>query len=72
MAIVNVLIRVSIAVMKHHNQRSVGRKGSFSLHFHVIVHHQRKSGQKFKQSRNQEPVAETEAMEKCSLLDCST
>jgi hypothetical protein len=37
---------------KHHNQdASWGRKGLFSLHFHIVVHHQRKSGQELTQGR---------------------
>ena len=38
---------------KHHNQEaSWGGKDVFSLHFHIVVHHQRKSG--LKQDRKQE------------------
>jgi hypothetical protein len=37
---------VSVAVLKHHNQKSkLGSKGLFDLHSHLIVHHWRKSGQ---------------------------
>jgi hypothetical protein len=40
---------------KHHDQEaSWGGKGLFSLHFHVAVHHQRKSGLVIKQVRKQE------------------
>jgi hypothetical protein len=40
-----VLVKLSIAVTKHHSQEaSWERKGLFSLHFHIAVHHQRKSG----------------------------
>jgi hypothetical protein len=39
-----VLVRVFLH--KHHDQEaSWGGKGLFSLHFHIAVHHQRKSGQ---------------------------
>jgi hypothetical protein len=31
-----------------------GNKGLFSFHFHIDVHHQRKSGQELKQVRKQE------------------
>ena len=35
-----VLVRVSIAATKHHNQKaSWGGKGLFGLHFHIAVHH---------------------------------
>jgi hypothetical protein len=35
---VSVLVRVSIATMKHHDQKaSWRRKGLFSLHFQIIV-----------------------------------
>jgi hypothetical protein len=40
---------------KHHDQEaSWGGKGLFSLHFHVAVHHQRKSGLELKQVRKQD------------------
>jgi hypothetical protein len=40
---------------KHHDQEaSWGGKSLFSLHFHVAVHHQRKSGLELKQVRKQE------------------
>jgi hypothetical protein len=38
-----VLVRVSIPDNKHHEQESWEGKGLFSLHFHIAVHHQRKS-----------------------------
>jgi len=34
----------------------------FDLHFHITVHHQRRSGQELKQDRNLEAEAEAEAM----------
>lgn len=56
------LVRVSIAVMQHHNQKaSWGGKGLFILIFHINVHHQRKSGQGLKYSRNLEAGANEEA-----------
>jgi hypothetical protein len=40
---------------KHYDQEaSWGAKGLLSLHFHIDVHHQRKSGQELKQVRKQE------------------
>jgi hypothetical protein len=35
-------------------EASWGRKGLFSLHFHVAVYHQKKSGLELKQVRKQE------------------
>jgi hypothetical protein len=35
----------------------------FELHFYITVHHQRKSGQEFKQVRNLEAKADAKAME---------
>jgi hypothetical protein len=60
-----VSVRVSIAVMKHHDQSNLGRK-----HFHSTVHHQRK--QELKQGRNLEAGADAETMEGCCLLGYST
>jgi hypothetical protein len=61
-----VLVRISIAVVKHHSQKaSWGGKGLFDLHFYVTV---KKSGQEFKQGRNLEAGADVEATEGCCLL----
>jgi hypothetical protein len=49
-----VLVRVSIIVKHHDQEASWGGKGLFSLHFHIAVHHQRKSGQECRQVRKQE------------------
>lgn len=48
-------------MMKYHDQSNLGRKGLFSLNFHVTVHHQRKAGQGFKKGRNQGAGADGEA-----------
>ena len=54
---------------KHHDQgASCGGKGLFSLHFHIAVHHWKKSGLELKQVR--EAGADAEAMAGCSLLAC--
>jgi len=46
---------VLLFLHKHHDQEaSWGGKGLFSLHFHIAVHHQRKSGLELKQVRKQE------------------
>jgi len=67
-----VLVRFSIAVMKHHEQRaSWGGKGLLSLHFHTAGHHQRKSGQELKQDRTLEVRSGEGDMEGCCLLACS-
>ena len=64
-----VLVRVSVAIMKYHDQKaSWGRKGLLGLHFHLIVHHQRKSGQELTQDRNLEAEADIKSMEECCLL----
>jgi hypothetical protein len=65
------LVKVFVAVKKYHDQKaSWGGKCLFSLHFHIGVHHQRKSGQALKQGRNLEAGADAEAMEECCLLTC--
>jgi hypothetical protein len=61
-----VLVRVSIAMMKNHDQKANWvEKGLFSLHVHIVVHHQRKIGQELKQDRNPEAGADAENMEGC-------
>ena len=65
----DVLVRVSIAVMKHHGQKASWEgKGLFGLHFCIAVHHQRKAGQELKQNRNLEAGTEAEAMEGSCLF----
>ena len=61
----------SFAVVKHHDQTSSGGpQGLFSSHFHITVHHQRKSGQELKQGRDLEAGADAEAMEGCCIVPC--
>ena len=68
-----VLVRVSIASVKHHNQKANwGARGLFNLHFDIAVHHQRKLWQNFKQERILEAGADAEAMEGCCLPACFT
>ena len=56
---------------KHHGlEASWEGKGLFTLHFHIVVHHQRKSGQELTLGRNLEAGADAEAMEGCYLLAC--
>ena len=66
-----VLVRVSIAVMEHHDEEEIwGGKGLFSLYVHIAVNHQRKSGQELTQTRNQKVGTDAEDMEGCCLLAC--
>jgi hypothetical protein len=44
----------------------------FGLNFHIIVHHQSKSGQEFRQAKNLEAGADAEAIEGFGLLACSS
>jgi len=55
---------------KYHDQEaSWAGKGLFSLHFHMAVHHQRKSRQELTQGRNLEAEADAEAMEEWCMAD---
>jgi hypothetical protein len=66
-----VLIRVSIAALKHYKQKAIwGRKEYFGWQFHIIVCYWGKSGQKLKQGRNLEAGAAAEDMERYCLLAC--
>ena len=40
-------------------------KGLFGVHFHIVVHHQRKSKQEFKQGLNLEAGGDTESWRNC-------
>ena len=65
------LVRVSIAVIKHQDQKANWRgKGLFSSHFQITVVQWTKSGQELKPDWNLEAGADTEAMEGCCLLAC--
>lgn len=62
-------LRVSIAAMKHDDQKASWEgKGLLSLQFHITVHHQSKLGQELKQFKILKARADTEAMDKCCLL----
>lgn len=40
-----VLVRASIVEIKHHNQKQRGEKRIyFTLHLHIIIHHQGEAG----------------------------
>ena len=57
--------------MKHYDQKtSWGEKGLSGLHFHTIVHHQRKSGQELKHGWDLKSRADAKAVEKSCLLVC--
>jgi hypothetical protein len=59
-----VLVRVSVAVMKHGEQKIDGEERSlFGLHFHIVTLHWRKAGQTLKQSRNLEAGTDAETMD---------
>lgn len=50
LSFLHVLVRVTIAVMEHYDQRNLGREDLFSLIFYIIVHQLWKSRQELKQS----------------------
>jgi GR25 family glycosyltransferase involved in LPS biosynthesis len=41
-----VLVRVTITIMEHHNQKQGEKKRFIRLHFHIMVHYQRCKGRK--------------------------
>jgi hypothetical protein len=51
------------ATRKHQNQVNLGLKSFFDLHFHITLHHQRKSGQELKQGKNLEAGSDSGVME---------
>ena len=64
-----VLVRVTVAVMKHHDQKQVGEKRVYLTYISTsIVHHLEKSGQELKQDKNLETGADVVAMEKFCLF----
>jgi hypothetical protein len=66
-----VIVRVSIAAMKHYDQKaSWGGKGLFCLSFHIAVQHQRKLGQELKQGRKLKAGADAKAVDGRCLLTC--
>jgi hypothetical protein len=65
----SLLVRVSIDVMKHHDQKAkLERKRFIHLTLPSTAHHQRMLGQKLNQSRNLEVGADAEATEGYCLL----
>ena len=64
-----ILVWVSTALMKYHDQKVSWReKGLFGLHFHIVVEHQRKSGEEFKHSRHLKAGVVAEATRVGGLL----
>lgn len=50
---VNVLVRVTIAVMEHHDRKQLGYgRIYFANNFYIILHHQRKAEQNLKYDWN--------------------
>ena len=69
----NILVRISIAMMKYHDQNASWRgKNLFGLYFSTTVYHQMKSEQELKQDRNLKAEAVAETMHRCCLLVCSS
>jgi hypothetical protein len=64
-------LSVSIAAMKHHDQKASGGQCLFTLCFPIAVHHQRNSEQELKQGRDLEAGVDAEAMGAYCLLDVS-
>jgi hypothetical protein len=65
-------LRVTIAVLKHHNQKaSWGGNSLFGLHFHITAHHQRMPAQELKQCRNLEVGDVAEATEATCVFPMS-
>ena len=57
-----VLVKISIALTKHHDQKARCVGGVyFSLYFHIAAHHWKKAGQESKQGRNLEEETDAEA-----------
>jgi hypothetical protein len=67
-----VIVRVTIAVMKHHKKNNMGRKVFNWLGLpNTIIHHQRKPEKELKKSRNLETGIAVN-MEECCLLVSSS
>lgn len=60
----SVILKLLFLVIKHHEQTTQGGKSLFHIiQFHRIVHHQGKSGQECKHSKNLEAGTEARAVE---------
>jgi hypothetical protein len=69
--IYSILVKVCIPAQNIMTKKQVGEgKGVFSLHFHIAVHLQSKSGQELTQDRKLEAGADAEAREEYWLSDC--
>ena len=62
--LVDVVHNIAIGVIKNHDQRNLGL---FVLQLHINLHHQKKSGQELKQSREM-----SRSNGRCCLLACSS
>jgi hypothetical protein len=63
-----ILVGVSTAVRKHEGQKASWEgKSLFSLHFYIVVHHQRKSGEELKQGWNWQAGTCEEAIKRATM-----
>lgn len=60
-------VKVPIIVMKHCDQKHLGKEEFIWLDFHIPVHCGKKLGQNHKQGRNLEARPHAEATEECWL-----
>lgn len=69
-----VVVRAIIAVVKHHDEKQVGKKRDYFAYISKsqTVHHLRKPWQDLKLGRNLEVKADLEDMEDACLLVCSS
>jgi hypothetical protein len=63
-----VLVKVTIAAVKHYDESNLGRKGLIQLTLPYHNSSLKKSGRDLKQGRNLEAGANTDSMEGCCLL----
>ena len=67
-----VLIRVTIAMIKHYDQKRLGRGGLFGLHFHIHSLSLKEVGTEPQTRQNLNAGADTVTMKGCFLLTCSS
>lgn len=66
-----VFTRVSVAVINSMDQKQLREEDvHFTTQFHITVRHGGMSGQEFKQVKDLEAGAHSQAMEGCCLLAC--
>ena len=66
-----VSIKVTVAVMKHHDQKQLEEERVLFLTAPCNTSHQKQRGQELTRGRNQKAGADREAMDGCCLLACS-